>query len=487
MNKKIVWSILSGILLALSFPPFKTGFLAYGALIPLFWLLQYSSLKQAAVWGYMTGLVFYAATVFWIAVITLPGCIGTLLVVPLYLALYSVLHTLIIKRLGSHGYLFLPFLWIAVEYLQSLSEFSFPWNHLGYTQTFYLPLIQHASLTSVYGVSFWIFLFNVLLFFLYQCRQTKTLRVRIGVVLVLWFVLPLVHGLLITRNSSHPLLKVAMIQGNIDPIKKWEGDIYENNFRRYGQLSRQALQQNNVDLLIWPETALPFYLRLNRTYRNRLENFVDSVRVPVLTGTLDYDYDSQGQSRHYKSAHLYAPDTSAQRYDKIKLVPFSERVPYPDSFPFQYVKPVMYQYGTGNYSVGDSIYVFEWKESRDTLANTDKRIKTGVAICYESVYPEHVRAYVKQGAQFITVITNDAWFGKSSGPYQHAQIAVMRAIENRRAVARCANTGISCFIDPYGRVRQSTDLFTTAVVTGNIELCESLTFFTRYGLLLPEF
>ena len=488
MNKKIVLSILSGIMLALSFPPFRTGFLAYLALIPFFILLDQQTLRQAAGWGYLTGLVFYSATVYWIGVITLPGCIGTLLIMPLYFSLYSLLHVLVLKRLGNDGYLFLPFLWISVEYIQSLSEFSFPWNHLGYTQTYYLPLIQHAAVTSVYGVSFWIVLLNVLFLYLYRCRKNPDLRYKIAVVLAVLILLPLVHGLVQMKNKGvDETLNVTLIQGNIDPLDKWEGDIYQNNYQRYETLSRRTLETCKSDLWVWPETALPFYLRLNRTYRNRLQHFVDSTQIPLLTGTIDYDYDSLGASMHYNSVHLYEPETfSVQRYDKIKLVPFSERVPYGNAFPFKYLKHVLYDYGTGNYSMGDSVYVFKW-QSQSSIASATSVLKTGVAVCYESVYPEHVRAYVKKGAQFITVITNDAWFGKSSGPYQHKQIAVMRAVENRRAVARCANTGISCFIDPYGRVSEQTSLFTQAAISSPVQLRESLTFFTRLGPVLPRF
>ena len=154
MKKNLALSILTGLLFALSLPPFKTGVLAYVALIPFFILLEEKSLKEAFRWGYVTGLFVDIGSLFWIGWVTLPGCIGALLILPFFVALYALLHTFLVQRLSLLAYFFSPFLWSSIEYLQSFGETAFPWNLLGYSQSYYIRLIQYAEYTSVYGVSF---------------------------------------------------------------------------------------------------------------------------------------------------------------------------------------------------------------------------------------------------------------------------------------------------------------------------------------------
>ena len=262
MKRDLVLGLLTGILLALSFPPFKTGFLAYGALIPFFLLLQQKSAVESLRWGYVTGLFADVATLFWIGWVTLPGLLGALLILPLFYALYGILHWFLIRRLSLAGYFLLPFLWTSVEYLQSFGETAFPWNYLGYTQTYYLPLIQHAEFTSVYGVSFWVVLINVILFVLWQKGFVPGIRrVLISALIALFFV-PLLHGTLAMRKAGagEDSVKVALLQGNVDPFEKWDANFYDRNFDVYDEDSKLTMSLE-PDLLIWPETAMPFYLR----------------------------------------------------------------------------------------------------------------------------------------------------------------------------------------------------------------------------------
>ena len=307
--------------------------------------------------------------------------------------------------------------------------------------------------------------------------------------IVVLFAAPLFHGLLVMDDKmSDDKVRVSIIQGNKDPNDKWSGDVYENNFATYENMTQTALEKN-PDLVIWPETALPFYLRSERKYLQRIHNLIDTTNTTLLTGTLDYEFLEDGKYIHFNAAHLIQPNSSIiQRYNKMKMVPFSERVPYKLYFPFNVLKDLLWDLGIGDYTLGKEIGLFSANTRNQYLLMQENPQKpygqayeTGVAICYESVFPDHTRNYVNAGANFLIIITNDAWFGKTSAPYQHNQIAVFRAIENRRDIARCANTGISSFIDKFGRVRKATPIFEPAIITDSVSVEHNQTFYTRYG------
>ena len=490
MKKNIVLSLLTGIMIALALPPFKTGFIAYGALIPFFLLLEKKSLSEAWRWGYVTGFCIAVFTLFWIGWVTMAGLFGVLLVWPLYIALFAVLHVFFLRTLSSMAYLFMPFLWTGIEYLQSLSELAFPWNYIGYTQSYYLPFIQFADITGIYGVSFWVVGLNVLLFMLWKNVNTNK-RLVFGLSLILLFLLPLPYGFIkLNQPEIGRELKVSLIQGNRDPNEKWNGDVKESNYRIYEEMTKQALVEQ-PDVVVWPETAMPFYLRSESQYLKRIRTLIDSADVSLLTGAIDYEYLEDGSYEHFNSVFMIEPGYhTIQRYAKMKLVPFSERVPYKNYFPFNVLKDLLWDLGLGDYALGRQIATItgRFRATPSVQQNDSTQVyRTAVAICYESVFPDHVRKYVNKGADFLIIITNDAWFGKTSGPFQHAQAAAFRAIETRRDIARCANTGISCFIDRYGRLEQQTPLFKPAAISDTVILNDEQTFYTLHGNLFAVF
>ncbi|MBN1541877.1 apolipoprotein N-acyltransferase [candidate division KSB1 bacterium] len=491
MKIKLFLSILTGILFALSFPPFRSGFLAYGALIPLFYLLRNQSLKETLRWGYLTGLFIYCGTLFWIGYVTMPGLIGALLVLPLYIMLYSFIQRLILIRFPHKGFLFLPFVWTAIEYLQSFGDIAFPWVYLGYTQSYYLPIIQFAEYTSVFGVSFWVVCLNVLLYELLFGFSGRSHRKLFLWILPILFFLPLLFGVWVLAHAPAPTdsVRIALIQGNIDPFEKWNPQNNERIFSTYDSLTRSALQ-HNPDLIVWPETATPFYLRSEYRYQQMIRHWVDGHQVPLLTGSIDYEY-SQGRQHYFNSALMIRPnELNLAVYAKMRLVPFSEKVPFSDFLPVAFLRDWLMQtpLGVGDYSRGNRYTLFQLTNDFNAESMQEKRGAVfGVPICYESAFPDLVRRFVKRGATFLVVITNDAWFGRTSAPFQHQQISVLRAVETRKSIARCANTGISCFIDPYGRTRASTPLFQTATVVENLELCHSSTVYVRYGNIFAAF
>ncbi|MCR4439221.1 MAG: apolipoprotein N-acyltransferase [bacterium] len=492
MRMSLILCLLTGLGLTLAFPPFQWGFLAYVALIPFFFLLRGKNVAETFRWSYLCGLILSIGTLYWINWVTLPGGIAAILVLPLYLCIYALLHNLVHRHLGEVAFVTIPFLWTGVEFLRSLGEIGFPWTVLAYTQTHYLKLIQFASITSVYGVSFWVVLINVMLYRLILSRHNVKAVAAYAAIVVLLFVVPWWYGNRVLSKERAPerSLRVVLVQGNIDPTLKWDRELKELNFATYERLTAQAMA-DSPDVIIWPETATPCYLRHEPEDLQRVRRLVDSLQVPLLTGTPDYVYDPAAGFSTYNSAFLFLPQREEmQHYAKMQLVPFGERVPYEDAFPFSLVKKLLdaLELGEGNWSRGREPLVFVMPVAgRASLENT-RQVRFSVPICYESVFPDLVRRFVVGGAELLVVITNDAWFGRPSlprwlcgGMYQHARIAVFRAIENRIAIARCANTGISAFIDPYGRMSSATDIFTEAVVAGSVPLRQQETFYSRHG------
>jgi apolipoprotein N-acyltransferase len=334
-----------------------------------------------------------------------------------------------------------------------------------------LKLIQYASLWGNYAVTFWILWLNLIVYFLIRYR--KRLRVALLLIVILMIV-PYIYGSwVMSHDVDGERIKIAMLQGNMEPEIKWDQDLLDYNVRTYIDMSREAAK-GRVDFIIWPETAAPCYLAAESLYFALVQETCDELNVPLLVGTNDYKVDPQGELDYFNSAFLFTPHGGYPKvYNKINLVPFSEKLPYDEVLGIS----ERIQFGQSDFSNGDDLTIFEIPQGR-----------FATLICFESVYPGLVRDFVNLGTEFLVNITNDGWFGKTHGPFQHAQIAVFRAIENRIAIARCANTGVSMFIDPYGRVTQATKIWVRETVIGTIPLkregnsCWSgRTFYARFG------
>ncbi|MFQ5706255.1 MAG: apolipoprotein N-acyltransferase [bacterium] len=512
MRLELLLSLLTAFLVSFSFPPFQFGFLAYWGLVPFFYILEEKNLKEAFRWGYLTGLFISVATVYWINFVTVPGALATILIHPLYYSLYAMIHVFLRQRLGRKFVIAIPFVWTGIEYLKSLGELGFPWISLGYTQTQYLLLIQFASYTSVFGVSFWLVVINVLIYLILKNLEDRVKVAFFLTGIVLLFVLPWMYGrhVMPRQEEFKDDLRVAVVQGNIDPYMKWEKGNENLSYDIYEKLSRAAAREN-LDLIVWPETASPKFLLLNYKYLTRIHNFVDEIDTPLITGTPDARFISKNEYKTYNSVVMISPHSSRiPKYAKMQLVPFGERVPYEDSIPIfkEFIQKL--EMGQGNFSPGDKVVVFDLP-LKDHVA-TDKQgavtngtsarvhnprltgtVPVASVICFESIFPDLVRKFVQQGARLVTVITNDAWFGRdhfpwwlNAGLYQHAQMSVFRAIENRISIARCANTGVSMFIDPYGRVKGRSPLFEEAYLTASLPLRRETSFFTRHGNIFTQ-
>ena len=492
--KRLGLSALSGLLLAFSFPRFDWAPLALFALIPLYFAIHPLSPKKAALQGFTAGIVFYSVALSWVVNtmvdyghLPLPVAWAVLLLLVAYLSAYLALFCGLAKYLtrGNPAFFFLltPVLWTGLEYLRSTPEvLGFSWLSLGYSQYSKPELIQIAEFTGVYGVTALIVLVNSGLF--YACHPEITHHSRFArlrwpvagatltVLLACWgygnFTLKQYAE---ASNQAGAPLKVSLLQGNIKQEMKWDPRHSGEVLQRYFNLAEKAAQAK-PDLIVWPEAATPFYFGIEPEGTTRVLNHVAHTGVPALIGAPSAIRTENAAGKrevfYYNSAYFIdATGTPKGRYDKIHLVPFGEFVPF-RKILFFVEKMVM---AIGDFQRGDAYDVFEVKGQ-----------PFGVNICYEIIFPDLVRQPVKNGARFLVNITNDAWFGRSAASYQHIAIAALRAVENRVPIVRAANTGITGIITADGTIHQPTELFTSAVVTGDIHpRSGGPTFYTSLG------
>ena len=510
-RREFTLALLSGILLGVSFPPLHLGALAAVALVPLFF-----SLEQVAEYGkalrrcYLAFFVFNLITLYWTGGFThardpyLMAAGGSLILAHPFFFFIPVAALLFLRKgFGPALSLWLmPFLWVAFEYLHSLADISFPWLTLGNTQTENLPAIQISSLTGVYGISFWLVLLNVIVYSILSGFRSGRLKLRSARALILLaalalvYLLPVVYGtVLLNSGEGFPgePIRIGIVQPNIDPFEKWQ----ERPEEQLGVLREltDEVGKERPALILWPETAVPFYVLdpRNRGYLELIRRQVDSLGIPLLAGIPDITYYGEGSRipasskssvdgrryDNYNSSMLLKPgDEEVQKYAKMLLVPFAERVPFSEALSF--LNAMQWNFGLGGWGIGKEKTLFRLGGAKGR-GDSARAISFSNFICYESIYPGFVASFVRNGAEFLTVITNDSWWGNTSGAYQHAQIAVLRAVENRRWVVQCANGGVSCFIDPAGHLHQPTEMFTKRTLSGDIASRRSLTLYSRMG------
>lgn len=411
--------------------------------------------------------------------VTPPGMITAVFIVAFYYtAVLMAFHRLYRFRKWL-GFLALPFLWVGMEYFRTLSQFAFPWSDLGYTQAYYLPVLQIVSVISVHGLSFLIITVNILLWQLVRKDLSLERRMSAGFVAVAIEVGLLAYGwVVMPPYPTEGTVEVALLQGSVPLDVKWAENNEEHSLRLYDSLT-QAVADSSIDLYIWPETSAPCYLSHDQPCQYRVGMIARASKGYHLVGALGVRYFGS-ERRFYNSCYQINPaGFIEQRYDKVKLVPFSEHVPYQDYLPFLQ-KKFLRKYLTfiDKYSVqwwsdfypGDSIVLFDLPDA-----------SYGVLICFEAAFPEYVREMVRKGADFIVGITNDTWFGRSVGISMHSRIFITRAVENRTWAARAANSGWTYIVDPYGRTRKKLDIYEVAALKGKLDKLEGYSTFTKHG------
>lgn len=472
MKKKVLLVSVSALLTAFAFPPYKTGFLIYFSPLLLLYALEDISPREAFSIGYIWGLVFNLSILYGVFWATIPGTFGMLAIISLLPAFNCALYRFVATKSRFLSYIIWPLVWVAWDYLRTLSELNFPWGDYGYTQSYYLAMIQLAEVFGVYGISLMVHIVNVL-FFISLKSNVATAKRRIAFVLAVFmpFVFLVYGWFRLPAETEDGTLEVAIAQGNITRDIKWENGGGEHSHDVFSRMTRLAADQG-VELVIWPETATPFYLLHEPNKLRRVKNLVDSTNIRLLTGTPQYERVGQNEYIYFNAAVMISPrEDSISVYEKIKLVPFSERIPF--SGRFKKLKDI--HLGQADFSSGRYMTIFSFDG-----------IKYATVICFESVFPGYCAEFCRKGAQLLVVITNDMWFGPSSLPYQHAQMSIFRAVENRVPLVRCANTGISMFVDRWGKVYGRTEIFEKKLVIDNITPEQSTSIYNRWGDFLPH-
>lgn len=469
-------ALLSSALLVLSFPGFDIEPLAWFALVPLFIALKDRGPMASFTLCALTGIAFFAGVFYWINLLDGFGWLERIMlgiyVGPVF-GLFGLLFSLVSRRTKLPSIIIAPVLWVSVEYLRSHFFFlALPWALLGHSQYLNIPLIQVASITGAYGVSFLVLMSNAALSAL-ALDRTKALRPAIAAFLII----AAVHGygfLVISGAQGTDRVAVTVIQGNIPQNIKWDPKHRKQIFEKHVRLTREAAEGSPASLIVWPEAAVhtltsDFYLLKSVTGLARdtgTHLLLGSSQRPKF-GSFDFR-----RVHRFNSALLVSPKGRLlERYDKIRLLPFSEYLPYRGLLPW----PSRFAAGADDLIPGDEYTVFEVDGAR-----------FGVLICWENIFPDLFRQFVKNGAGFMVNITNESRFGETAAPYQFVSMSVFRAAENRVSVARSANTGISGFIDPYGRIigmvqANDKEIFVEGYLTREIPISQKKTFYTMYG------
>jgi len=478
--------LLSGLLLVFCFPTIDLFGLAWIALIPFLLSLYDKKPKNAFKAGFLLGIPYFFGTLYWIyhsishyGGMSLITSIAIVILLCLYLSLYTgifaLLFSISIKNTKLPALLIAPAFWVVLEFLRSYLFTGFPWSSIGYSQYKFLKVIQIADITGVYGISFLVVAVNgafVDIFLIKRRIKNMPLfplsQTVIGfAALFLFIISTFVYGQMrLGEERPGKRIKASVIQGNIEQDKKWEPSYQRTVIEIYKDLSIKA-SSSSPAIIVWPETAVPFFFQTDREYTKELVDFQKQLNTYLLFGTILVKEKKDGRYLLSNSAVLL--DRAGKKtyiYDKIHLVPFGEYVPL-QKILFFVNKLVA---GIGDYSHGDSYFKAETSYG-----------EFATLICYEIIFPGLVRKFYTKGGDFIVNITNDAWFGKTTGPYQHFSMAVFRAVENRKTVIRAANTGISGFIDSNGRIISKTDLFQRLVLTDDITSDTTRSFYTKYG------
>lgn len=479
---RVLLATLSGLMLTASFPPLKLSFLAFIALVPLFVSIKNEPFLEAFKLGFIAGAAHYLTLIYWIVVVLgRYGNLGTLLslgpfvLLSLYLGLYPATFSGMTALIMGSRFclLFITTIWVGLEYLRAKLLTGFPWCLLGYTQYNHLHLIQIADLCGVYGISFLIILSNVLFYHLFFSRQYPTKGVLKWEIIC---VLLLVGGTYAygyyrlnmdtAKKGPSRTINVAVIQANIDQSLKWEPSHQTETIETYQRLTR-ATFDFNPDLILWPETSVPFFFQNDSEFAPKILSLVRESNASILFGSPAYK-QIRGTTKYFNRAYLITSvDQPYQYYDKVKLVPFGEYVPL-KKYLFFVSRLVP---AAGDFEPGNRIAPLKGKHAFP-----------GILICFEAIFPELARSQTREGADILINLTNDAWFGKTSAPHQHLSMAIFRAVENRKPMIRAANTGFSAFIGADGKIIKLSSLFEEEILKSSIGISNSpLTFYARFG------
>ena len=475
-------AVFSGFLLTAAFPPGHLSFTAWIALIPLLKGIENRSGFSAFNLGVMAGLAHFLSLIYWIIVVLEHyGNLGfitsltALVLLSFYLSLFTGLFSCFTSFLKDSRFfvLFMACFWVGLEYAKAHFLTGFPWCLLGYSQFKHLYIIQIADLFGVYGLSFLIVVVNGVLYraLFSSPRPTgRVLRWEIPLAAILMMG-TLFYGHYRLSNISLETdetkkINAAVIQGNIDQSLKWNPQFQAQTVLTYERLT-QSTFSFEPQIIVWPETSLPFFFQNNRDFVPLIFSLSKKSGATLIFGSPAFKR-TKGHVEFFNRAYMIEPRAlDVSHYDKIHLVPFGEYVPLKKFLPFIH----RLVQSAGDFTSGAS-----------ALPLKTDGISVGVLICFEGIFPELARDLTANGATLLVNLTNDAWYGMTSAPFQHLSMAVFRCVENRRPMLRAANTGISAFIGPDGRIQETSDLFSEAVLMQTISIpAPKKSLYTRIG------
>ena len=505
LARSLVLAGASGLFIPLSFPKSDLELLAWIALVPLHWALDGKTKAQAFWIGWLSGTIAFTGMMAWVVTamttygkVPLPVSYGILLLLTAYLGLYVGLYSAgavwFRSLIPRYGYFVFPCLWVTLELIRTYALSGMPWGLLGYSQYRQIEIIQIADHMGVYGVSFLIVLVNVALaeflsWLMPYFRNFRPARLpwELAAMAALLVTLSWQYGLVTlseTPFSDVPRssITVGVVQPNVDQAVKWDTAYREETLARFDRLTEKLGRA--TDLVVWPEAATPFVFEREPVYQLQLMALANRAQAPILFGSPALRFYPDRRPYLMNSAYLLAPDGQLLgRYDKHHLVPFGEYIPFKSSL-LSFLDKLVEGIGDFEPGTGPTVLTLPPKPksaTAGTAGTTLRPINFGVAICYEVIFPNLVRQFAANGAEFLVTVTNDAWFGPSAAASQHFSMVVFRSVENHLAFARSANTGISGFIDPFGRIVEATPIFTEQAVKATMQVWRPYTFYSRHG------
>ncbi len=477
---------LSAILLFLASPTPGMPALSWISLIPLFLFLQTVPARKAFFTGWLAGVGYFLCMIYWVTIsmVTYGGLaswlsISALVLLCIYMGLYHGFFCLIIARVMQQKQAMPIWLaactWVGLDYIRSFLFSGLPWMDIGYFQ-YQSPIRQLADLGGHHGLTFLILLVNGVLYRFWQnrsmrCSINQTWPVLLCITMAFSYS-PLRLKQINATILKAPVLQTGVIQGNINQAVKWQASNKLASVNKYIALTNKALQTDQPPkFILWPETSLPFYPTFDPIFYHVLAETVlkENSNYELLCGAPHIIQKEKGYDL-YNAALILRGDKSMDFYFKQHLVPFGEYIPLRNILPF----PKAIVESIGDFTPGTTPSVLQIQQA-----------KIGTLICIEGIYPDLARKQVVQGANILANITNDAWFGRSSAPTQHLAMTILRAIENRRSLARAANTGISALISPTGEILASSHLFKEATLVQPLPILKQRTIFTYFGFLFP--
>ena len=471
--KNSLWqsAIISGLLVGISYLPLKSGFLVYIGFIPIFHFWIKNNSKSNFKSGLVFGIIYNLISNYWIGTNSgaeLYVVFLSLIFAVFYLGLYWAFAGYIFGQIKtpSNIYIILPFLVVSLEWIRSFGPLGFTWGNIALTQSEYIYVLQLLDLTGTYSVTFLIISTNLFVY-LFLIKEKMLLKKLLPFIL-LTFTIPLIGFYRVSKiQPTDKNIEVAVVQPNIDPNKKWDYSLRKETISLMDSLYNDAIAMR-PDLIIFPETALPSYLKIETQIRKKLQRKVNESQIPILIGTVDKRIDQNGDKSYFNSSMYLSPHSEFLMYDKIHLVPFAEYDLTPNIL--SPLTDLNLNINRGVFRKGDNYARFKLDEFY--FSNL---------ICYESSFPRYARRFAADGADFLTIQANDGWLGRSAGPFQHFAQAKLRAIENRIPIVRGGNTGISGFILPTGEVINKTSLGKQEIIKEKFPIYNSGTFYSFNG------